>query len=135
MSSPAQQLDAKRSAYDSVNQISRTVDNWCAHPIAAATVFALVVAWMAVGPRVHFSDGWQFVMNTTSSTVTFLMVFIIANSQKRDTDALLLKLDLLIAANPRTKNTALEIEAQPDHVTQEVRKEIRELQDETGDID
>jgi low affinity Fe/Cu permease len=132
MSSPAQNLDVKTSAYDSVNQISRTVDNWCAHPITAATVFALVVAWMAVGPRVHFSDGWQFVMNTTSSTVTFLMVFIIANSQKRDTDALLLKLDLLIAANPRTKNTAVEIEAQPDHVTQEVRKEIRELQDETS---
>jgi low affinity Fe/Cu permease len=132
MSSPAQNADAKTSAYDSVNQISRTVDNWCAHPIAAATVFALVVVWMAVGPRVHFSDAWQFVMNTASSTVTFLMVFIIANSQKRDTDALLLKLDLLIAANPRTKNTAVAIEAQPDHVTQEVRKEIRELQDETG---
>ena len=101
-------------------------------PIAAATVFALVVMWMAIGPRVHFSDAWQFVMNTTSSTVTFLMVFIIANSQKRDTDALLLKLDLLIAANPRTKNTAVEIEAQPDHVTKEVRKEIQELQEETS---
>lgn len=130
MSSSAQNVDGKIAAYDSVNQISRTVDNWCAHPIAAATVFALVVVWMAVGPRVHFSDAWQFVMNTTSSTVTFLMVFIIANSQKRDTDALLLKMDLLIAANPRTKNTAVEIEAQPDHVTQEVRKEIRELQGE-----
>jgi low affinity Fe/Cu permease len=56
------------------------------------------------------------------------MVFIIANSQKRDTDALLLKLDLLIAADPRTKNTAVEIEAQPEHVADEVRKEIRELQ-------
>jgi low affinity Fe/Cu permease len=128
MSSPARNSGIKASAYDIVNQISRTVDNWCAHPIAAATVFALVVAWVAVGPHTHFSNGWQFVMNTTSSTITFLMVFIIANTQKRDTDALLLKLDLLIAADPRTKNTAVEIEAQPDHVTQEVRKEIRELQ-------
>ena len=135
MSSPAQSAEVKTTAYDSVNQISRTVDNWCAHPIAAATVFALVVVWIVAGPRLHFSDAWQFVMNTTSSTVTFLMVFIIANSQKRDTDALLLKLDLLIAANPRTKNTAVEIEAQPDHVTQEVRKEIRELRGEPTEDD
>ena len=91
-------------------------------------MFALVVLWMLAGPSTHFSDAWQFAMNTTSSTVTFLMVFIIANSQKRDTEALLLKLDLLIAADPRTKNTAVEIEAQPEHVAAEVRKEIRELQ-------
>jgi low affinity Fe/Cu permease len=128
MSSHDASRDATHVAYDSVNRLSRTVDGWCAHPIAAATVFALVVLWAMVGPSAHFSDAWQFAMNTTSSTVTFLMVFIIANSQKRDTDALLLKLDLLIAADPRTKNTAVEIEAQPEHVADEVRKEIRELQ-------
>jgi low affinity Fe/Cu permease len=126
--------NAKYEAYQAVNRLSRAVDSWCAHPLAAAAVFALVVVWLLVGPRTHFSDAWQFVMNTTSSTVTFLMVFIIANAQKRDTDALLLKLDLLIAADPRTKNTAVEIESQPEHVAEEVRKEIRELQgqDEPG---
>jgi low affinity Fe/Cu permease len=129
MSLPDASLDARRSAYGVVNRLSRSVDNWVAHPITAATVFALVVMWLVAGPRMHFSDSWQFVMNTTSSTVTFLMVFIIANAQKRDTEALLLKLDLLIAADPRTKNTAVEIEAQPEHVAEEVRKEIRELQD------
>ncbi|HEY5094502.1 MAG TPA: low affinity iron permease family protein [Candidatus Eremiobacteraceae bacterium] len=120
--------DARHAAYHEVNRLSRMVDGWCAHPIAAATVFALVVLWVSVGPAFHFSDAWQFAMNTTSSTVTFLMVFVIANAQKRDTDALLLKMDLLIAADPRTKNTAVEIEAQPEHVADEVRKEIRELQ-------
>ena len=120
--------NAKNAVYDAVNRLSRAVDGWCAHPIAAAAVFALVVIWLLVGPRTHFSDSWQFVMNTTSSTVTFLMVFVIANAQKRDTDALLLKLDLLIAADPRTKNTAVEIESQPEHVAEEVRREIRELQ-------
>jgi low affinity Fe/Cu permease len=130
MSIPANPSDAKHSAYGAVNRLSRAVDNWCAHPIAAAAVFALVVVWLLVGPRTHFSDAWQWVMNTTSSTVTFLMVFVIANAQKRDTDALLLKLDLLIAADPRTKNTAVEIETQPEHVAEEVRKEIRELQGE-----
>jgi low affinity Fe/Cu permease len=134
MSTPIVSSDAKHTAYEAVNRLSRAVDGWCAHPIAAATVFALVVVWLLIGPRTHFSDAWQFVMNTTSSTVTFLMVFVIANAQKRDTDALLLKLDLLIAANPRTKNTAVEIESQPEHVAEEVRKEIRELQgqDEPG---
>jgi low affinity Fe/Cu permease len=128
MSTPDVSLTGKHAAYDAVNRLSRAVDSWCAHPLAAATVFAMVVVWLLVGPRTHFSDAWQFVMNTTSSTVTFLMVFIIANAQKRDTDALLLKLDLLIAADPRTKGTAVEIESQPEHVAEEVRKEIRELQ-------
>jgi low affinity Fe/Cu permease len=128
MSTPDLSPTAKQVAYDAVNRLSRVVDSWCAHPLTAATVFALVVGWLLVGPRTHFSDAWQFVMNTTSSTVTFLMVFIIANAQKRDTDALLLKLDLLIAADPRTKGTAVEIESQPEHVAEEVRKEIRELQ-------
>jgi len=118
MSIPDTSREARHLVYDSVNRLSRTVDSWCAHPIAAATVFALVVLWVLVGPSTHFSDPWQFAMNTTSSTVTFLMVFVIANSQKRDTDALLLKLDLLIAADPRTKNTAVEIEAQPEHVAE-----------------
>src|SRR5580704_9985905 len=120
--------NARHAAYNAVNRLSRIVDGWCAHPLAAAAVFALVVVWLLFGPRTHFSDAWQFVMNTTSSTVTFLMVFVIANAQKRDTDALLLKLDLLIAADPRTKGTAVEIESQPEHVAEEVRKEIRELQ-------
>lgn len=134
MSNPEVSPNAKHAIYDAVYRLSRAVDSWCAHPIAAATVFALVVVWLLLGPRTHFSDAWQFVMNTTSSTVTFLMVFVIANAQKRDTDALLLKLDLLIAADPRTKSTAVEIESQPEHVAEEVRKEIRELQgqDEAG---
>jgi low affinity Fe/Cu permease len=128
MSHPDVSPIGKHVAYQAVNRLSRAVNSWCAHPLAAATVFAMVVVWLLVGPRTHFSDAWQFVMNTTSSTVTFLMVFIIANAQKRDTDALLLKLDLLIAADPRTKGTAVEIESQPEHVAEEVRKEIRELQ-------
>jgi len=128
MSTPDTSRHARHAAYNEVNRLSRLVDGWCAHPIAAAAVFTLVVLWVSVGPAAHFSDPWQFAMNTTSSTVTFLMVFIIANAQKRDTEALLLKLDLLIAADPRTKNTAVEIEAQPEHVANEVRKEIRELQ-------
>lgn len=130
MSNPDVSPNAAQPLYTAVNRLSRTVDGWCAHPIAAAAVFALVVVWLLVGPRTHFSDAWQFVMNTTSSTVTFLMVFVIANAQKRDTDALLLKLDLLIVADPRTKNTAVEIETQPEHVAEEVRKEIHKLQDQ-----
>lgn len=130
MSDPDASRDARHAVYHEVNRLSRVVDGWCAHPIAAATVFTLVVLWLTLGPAAHFSDAWQFAMNTSSSTVTFLMVFVIANAQKRDTDALLLKLDLLIAADPRTKNTAVEIEAQPEHIAEEVRKEIRELQDQ-----
>lgn len=88
---------------------------------------AMIVGWALAGPRFHYSDTWQLVMNTTSSVITFLMVFIIANAQKRDTEALNLKLDMLIAVDSELREKAIGIEFANEAHVQELRSEMAAL--------
>jgi low affinity Fe/Cu permease len=75
---------------------------WCAHvaghPIAFIVSALLIVVWAVLGPVYHYSDTWQLVANTATSIITFLMVFVIQNSQNRDGAAIQAKLDELIRA-------------------------------------
>jgi low affinity Fe/Cu permease len=76
---------------------------------------ALVVAtWGMTGPICHFSDTWQLVINTGTTIVTFLMLFLIQNTQRRDAHAMHLKLDKLIRANKSARNSLLGLEATSD---------------------
>jgi low affinity Fe/Cu permease len=84
----------------------------------------MVVGWALAGPRFHYSDTWQLVMNTTSSVITFLMVFIIANAQKRYTEALNIKLDLLIAVEGSLREKAVGIEFADETRVLDLRTEI-----------
>lgn len=70
----------------------------------------LILVWVCTGPLFHFSDTWQLVVNTGTSVITFLMVFIIQQSQNKDTMALQLKLNELIAANNKASNRLIDIE-------------------------
>jgi low affinity Fe/Cu permease len=82
----------------------------------------VVVAWaMAAGP-LHASDTWQLIMNTISSVVTFLMVFLIQNTQARDSEAMHAKLDTIIAALDKADNRYLQIERLPDTDIEEIRE-------------
>ena len=74
---------------------------------AFAIAFALIVVWFATGPLFHWSDTWQLVINTTTTIVTFLMVFLIQRAQNRDALAMSLKLDELIAATEGASNRLL----------------------------
>src|SRR3954453_22445806 len=69
---------------------------WTGRPVAFLAACAAVVLWAASGPLFHFSDTWQLVINTGTTIVTFLMVFLIQNTQNRDTEAMQIKLDELI---------------------------------------
>ncbi len=75
-------------------EIARTAG----HPSTFAIAMAIVVVWAATGPIFHFSDTWQLVINTGTTVVTFLMVFLIQNTQNRDSAAMQLKLDELLRA-------------------------------------
>jgi low affinity Fe/Cu permease len=93
-------------------------------PLTFLLCCLLVVVWGASGPMFHFSDTWQLVINTGTTIVTFLMVFLIQNSQNREGEALQAKLDELIRALETAENRFIGLERRTE-------QEIEQLRDET----
>ncbi|MDB5245690.1 MAG: rane protein [Segetibacter sp.] len=90
----------------------------------------LILFWAFSGPLFHFSDTWQLVINTGTSVVTFLMVFIIQQSQNKDTMALQLKLNELIAASSKASNRLIDIE----DLTEEELQRLKRFYTELGEL-
>jgi low affinity Fe/Cu permease len=104
---------------------------WIAHhagrPSAFTLAAAVVVVWAVTGPLFGFSDTWQLVINTGTTIVTFLMVFLIQNTQNRDTEAIQLKLDELIRANAQARNRLLDLEDLDEDALDRVKAGFKEL--------
>ncbi|HEV8338465.1 MAG TPA: low affinity iron permease family protein [bacterium] len=96
-------------------------------PIAFAIAVLIILAWGVTGPYFHFSDTWQLVINTATTIVTFLMVFLIQNTQNRDTEAIQVKLDELIRAAEGAHNVLLDLEEIEDEELAEIRNRYRKL--------
>ena len=79
-------------------------------PVATISAMVLILLWLACGPIFNFSDTWQLVINTGTTIITFLMVFIIQQSQNRDSLAIQIKLNELIAANEKASNRLVNVE-------------------------
>jgi low affinity Fe/Cu permease len=106
---------------------SRFASRWCAKPMTFALAFAVVVAWLLTGPLFGFSDTWQLVINTGTTIVTFLMVFLIHNAQSRDTEAIQLKLDELIRATKGAHNVLLDVEELGEEALEDLRKQYAQI--------
>jgi low affinity Fe/Cu permease len=99
-------------------------------PWAFVTGVLLVVLWVVSGPIFHFSDTWQLAINTLTTVVTFLMVFVIQNSQNRDAKALHLKLDELLRAIEPARTGLVDLENRPDAELAELQSEFKQISQE-----
>ncbi|PVX29774.1 low affinity iron permease family protein [Sphingomonas pokkalii] len=91
-------------------RFAQAVAGWAGRPPAFAFAFLIIVGWGISGPLFHWSDTWQLVINTGTTIVTFLMVFLIQNAQNRDAAALQAKLDEVIRAIDNARNEFIGIE-------------------------
>ena len=113
-------MDKKCSKF---NQVAQWCSAMAGRPAAFSVALGMIVVWLFSGPIFHFSDTWQLIINTSTTIITFLMVFLIQNSQNRDTQAIQVKLDELIRVTHGAHVALLDLEELSDEELQKIRKD------------
>jgi low affinity Fe/Cu permease len=103
-------------------------------PGAFITALALLLIWALSGPVFHFSDTWQLVINTATTIITFLMVFLIQNTQNRDAKALHLKMDELIRSMEGARNRMVDLEELSDDELEQLKSQFRRISENSTQL-
>jgi low affinity Fe/Cu permease len=117
------QLPQKGLFYKIARQTSEAVGS----PLASISAVTVIVIWAITGPIFKFSDTWQLVINTGTTIVTFLMVFLIQNSQNRDSKAVQIKLDELIRSINSARNEIIDVEDASEEELKKLQKDFAKL--------
>jgi len=110
-----------------LERASAKVTEWAGSSVAFAVAFGVILAWAITGPIFGFSDTWQLVINTSTTIVTFLMVFLIQRSQNKDSHAVHLKLNELVAAIQGASNRLISAEDLTEEEVKVIREHYRKL--------
>ena len=117
----------------------RNCAQWLSLAVGSPRAFLLalgsVVLWACLGPACHFSDTWQLVINTATTVVTFLMVFVIQNTQNRDTKALHLKLDELLRGVAGARTSLVNLEQLSDEELERLQRQFERLRNRARRIE
>jgi low affinity Fe/Cu permease len=103
------------------NRAAKTTSRIAGRPITFALAAAIILTWLISGPIFHYSDTWQLAINTGTTIVTFLMVFLIQNTQNRDAEAVQVKLDELLRATAGAHNALLDLEELEERELDQIR--------------
>jgi low affinity Fe/Cu permease len=106
---------------------AKAASRFCGRPRTFVLALAIIAVWIVTGPLFGYSDTWQLVINTGTTIITFLMVFLIQNTQNRDTAAIQIKLDELIRATKGAHNALLDLEELEDETLQAFRRKYQML--------
>lgn len=109
------------------SRFAKASAHFCGRPRVFTFAVALILIWLVSGPLFAFSNTWQLVINTSTTIITFLMVFLIQNTQNRDTEAIQIKLDELIRATQGAHNALLDLEDIEEASLDEFRIKYRAL--------
>ena len=113
----------KTSAF---TRLAKSAARFTGRPLCFGLASLVVIAWVVTGPMFGFSNTWQLVINTGTTIVTFLMVFLIQNTQNRDTEAMQIKLDELIRATQGANNRLLDLEELEDRELEAIPRQLRD---------
>jgi low affinity Fe/Cu permease len=111
----------------SFNRVAKAASRFTGQPLCFVLAITAIVAWALTGPIFKFNNTWQLVINTGTTIITFLMVFLIQNTQNRDTEAMQIKLDELIRAASKADNALMDLEEMEDKELDALRKRYEDM--------
>jgi low affinity Fe/Cu permease len=124
---PPREAGALQGLNTALERLAMQAARWSASSFGFGFAASVVLIWLALGPGLHYSESWQLVINTGTTIITFLMVFLIQRSQSKDALAIQLKLDEVVAALSKASNELVAAEDLSEQDLEELRRHYQEL--------